>query len=148
MAKKKILKQPAILDRIEELREKLSDGGDTTQILEWEKRAKKSLILLSLKGHEGIEMIIEKAKDEIQYRQEIIKTIRPRDFSPEGAIKYAGEQALHFTAIDMWLWFIGLFTESEEDLASIEYEIAADEKEKTAPPEEMKGTEDRVDVGY
>lgn len=148
MAKKKHLKQPALLDRLEDLREKLADGADANQILAWENRAKKALITLSLKGHEGIDMLIEKAKEEISYRQQIIQTVRPRDFSPEGALKYANQQAIHFTAIDMWLWFIGLFTEAEEDLAEIEHQILAAEKEKENPPEEMKGTEEHLDVGY
>ncbi len=126
----KILEENEILLRIAKIREKLGDTDRTDNLKEleqWEAKAKKALIFLNLKGHEGIEMIINKAKEEILNRQESLKSKRPASLDPQEAIKYASDRAFDFLGIDMWTWFLNLFLESELDLKEVLDSIGLEE---------------------
>lgn len=136
----KVLKEPEILLRIAEARERMADD-ELPQFEIWERRAKKNLILLSLKGHEGIDMLMDKAREEIKYRHSVLKSVRPINMSPSGVQKYAQENAVHFMTIDMWTWFLQLFVESQAELDQILTELNITEEREAENEVENMGTE-------
>lgn len=73
-------------------------------------------------------MILDKAKEEIAYRNNSLKTRRPEDMSPEGMHKYTTDRALDFLALDMWLWFLNLFISAETDLKDLEATLSIEEE--------------------
>ncbi len=114
-----ILTTPNILKEINLVRSKLA-GTDRTdhlaEVEQWERDAKKALIFLSMQGHEGIQMIVDKAKNEIQTCNKELISDRQRDRSDE---EYARSRQFLFDRIDLWTWFLNLFVESEEKLREI-----------------------------
>lgn len=128
-----ILKAPKELERLYKLRARLS-GTDRTDHLDeidkWEKEIKKALIFLNLKGHEGIGMLIDKANDEIGQVDEILRSTRPTDLSPEGVTKYAYETARLFDRKELWEWFKTLFDGAETALKDAEVFLDGQEEDE------------------
>lgn len=123
----KILKQPEILTRIAEVRKKFAGSEEEAiKFKDWEDQAKKALLVLSMEGHEGIQIMIDKAREEIKQRNSIIKTIRPADFTPDGLAEYALANSFHFQVIDLYTWFISLFADAKDVLADIDREVLAE----------------------
>lgn len=120
---------PPILTRIDSVRQKLAGTDRTDHLREldlWEQRAKKDLITLSLRGHEGIDMIIQQAKESIAQCQAKLRTERP---DPKADVnKYFLDHQFLFQQIDLWGWFLGLFSEAQIDLDAIEIELAQQEE--------------------
>jgi hypothetical protein len=136
MAENAHLPEEDIFKRINAVRKRLGSTDRTDNLEEtkaWERRAKRDLILLNLKKHEGIQMILDKAKEEISIRNKALRTERPTDLSPNSVAKYATERAFHFQALDLWTWFLSLFLDAEQDLKDLE---AALEYEEGVPDEE------------
>jgi len=120
------LKIPPVLERIALVRQRMqgTDRDDQLdEIDQWEARAKKSLILLSLQGHEGIDMIMEKAKDTIRECQKRLKEQRPRDMGEKSAVQYALDREFIFQQIDLWSWFLTIFIDAKEDVEIIQREL-------------------------
>ncbi len=114
-----ILTTPDILKEINLVRSKLAGTDRTDQVAEveqWERDAKKALIFLSMQGHEGIQMVVGKARKEIESCNRELIGERQRDRSDAD---YARSRQFLFDRIDLWTWFLNLFVESEEKLREI-----------------------------
>jgi hypothetical protein len=141
MAGNRVLHEHPLLIRINKIRERLAGSDRTDHIqdtIEWERRAKRALIMMNARGHEGIQMIMEKAKEEIAYRNNSLATRRPEDMSPEGMHKYTTDRSLDFLALDMWLWFLNLFIDADQEMKDLEATIAI--QEQPDPDEYMGGS--------
>lgn len=128
---------PPILSRIDKVRQMLAGTDRTDHLHElevWEQRAKKDIILLSLQGHEGIDMIIKQAKETIALCQSKLRTERPSAITEKDAIRYTLEREFLFQQIDLYGWFLGMFQEAQVDIDAIEMELAQQEEEE-APTE-------------
>lgn len=116
----KILKNPPELDRLYRVRARLA-GTDRDDHIEelniWEGKIKKALIALNLKGHEGITMLIDRAKDEIREINDVLTSTRPVNLSAEGAQQYAYEAARLHDKKSMWEWFMEFFQEAETSIS-------------------------------
>ena len=137
----RVLHEHPLLLRIQKVRERLY-GSDRTDHLEetikWENRAKKALILMNAKGHEGFQILLEQAKKEIQERNRSLKERRPEDMSPDGMHKYTTERAMDFLALDLWAWFLSIFMDAETEIKDLENILASEE----APEEdEYRGSD-------
>ncbi len=119
---------PPELQRISKLRERLTDSQDLQKLKEWEDKAKKSIILLSLQGHEGISMILKEAEQEIKDIATVIHNSKPTDLSPDGMAKYAHEQHALCSRKELWLWFRGLFTTAKMDLKAVQEDLDLEEE--------------------
>lgn len=136
----KILKENEILERIAKVRERLGETDSEESLKElalWEAKTKKALIFLNLKGHEGIDAMIEKAKEEIKIRRESLHVKRPSSLSLEASAHYASEAAFTFATIDLWTWFLNLFLESEADLKDV---LDSLDREETPEEDEYLGS--------
>ena len=120
---------PPELARIDLLKKKFFDPEDQKKFKEWEDTVKKSIILLSLQKHEGVDMIITEAEKEILQIADLVAINKPTDFSPDGMAKYAHEQHALFTRRELWEWFRELFTKAELDLESIRNALDAEEED-------------------
>lgn len=132
---KNLPKEPPILERIIAVRAKLAGTDRDDHLREvdvWEAKAKKALIFMSMKGHEGIDMLITKAREEIQLIN-IELTKEPTE-NDEWADAQFAQEALKRRALfaqrNLWHWFLGLFDEAAEDLKIIEGDIALQESEE------------------
>ncbi len=132
MAKNKYLPEEQILERIKALREKMARAGGDDSLAEldkWERKAKKALIFLSLQKHEGIQMVIERANEELKDISQRLLLERPDGSeSPE---KYALERQFLFDREDLWRWFKSLFVDAETELKMIEEDLAAQETDES-----------------
>ncbi len=124
--------EPQILDRIRKVRMQLagSDREDHVRETEqWEARAKKALIIMSAAGHEGIQIIMEKARQEI--RQINWKLVEEREvgfeFTTEMLINDSLEREDLLKMRKLWQWFLQIFGESQEDLNRITQELQVQE---------------------
>ena len=139
MAGNRVLHEHPLLVRIQKVRERIAGSGREDQIqetIEWERRAKKALILMNAKGHEGFQIVLEFAKEQIKERNRSLKERRPEDMSPEGMHKYTTERAMDFLALDLWAWFLSLFMDAEIDLKDLENTLALEE---TPEDDEYRG---------
>lgn len=139
MAKKKktsnknqALKVPEELQRIADLRERLvgTDRPDHLEIIDgWENKVKKAAILLSLQRHEGIQILIEKAEEELVGIDEILRSnlSKPKELSPEGAMQFAMEQYALHTRKEFWEWFRSLFTDAVRDIKDVRADLDAED---------------------
>lgn len=119
---------PDALHRIASLREKLTKGNtdreDHLQEIDaWERKVKKAVIILSLKGHDGIKMILEKTEQELKDIDEVLRTIRPTDFSPDGMSKHCHEIKSIHDRKDLWEWFRSFFTDAERDIQEVDSDL-------------------------
>lgn len=132
-----ILKEPEILKHLADVRTKFAAEEEGAERFElWEKQAKNALIMLSLNGHEGIEMIKNKAKEEIKERYLYLKTTRPTDLSQAGMTKYVTDHVFTFQTIDLWTWFLNLFSDAKEVLEEIEHELEVEDERTDVEEEE------------
>ncbi len=142
-----ILQTPKELDRLYKLRARLA-GTDRDDHLEeinkWEKEIKKALIFLNLRGHEGIGMLIDRANEEIAQVDEILRSTRPVDLSPEGVTKYAYESARLFDRKELWEWFKTLFDGAESALKDAEVFLDGQEDEGIEKDNSFVGSERAV----
>ena len=143
MAKKKTsqtpnqhLKVPEELARIDALRKKLAgtDRDDHLDLLDqWEQKVKQASIMLALRGHEGIEMILKRAEQELREIDEVLGNSKPTDFSPDGLAKYAFEQKALYDRRELWEWFRSLFTDAKRQIQEVQYDLdTEDELEKNS----------------
>lgn len=135
---------PPVLNRLATLRKTLSESpvgdpeerrGDIQQIDSWDMKARKALILLSLKGNEGIAMILAKIDEELQQIDEVIHSAKPTDMSPDGITKYANEQHAIFARRELWEWFRSLFTDAKRELREVDADLDVQEEDSLAPGE-------------
>lgn len=126
---------PPELQRIANLRARMTDIVDFEKLKEWEDKVKKSIILLSLQKHEGVQMIVEQAEQEIKDINEGLAISKPEDFSPDGMAKYAHQQHALFSRRELWLWFRGLFTSAKMDLKVVQEDLDAEEENMKASDE-------------
>lgn len=118
---------PEILKRINAVRNRLSgtDRGDHLDTIdEWEKKAKASLIALSLMKHEGPQILISKARAEITAINQMLIHDRP---TGGDLAKYALERQYLFDRKDLWLWFLNFFSDSIKELEEIDKDLALQE---------------------
>lgn len=144
MAKKPKEKIKDPLKRIAAVRKKLVDSGTDRddhikEVDEWTVRAKRALIILNLQGHEGIQMITARAKQEMTDILKVLKTKRPKDLSPDGSVAYSMEVKDMFNRLDLWEWFHNLFVEAEDEIRIITANL--DEQEQTDEEGELHQTE-------
>lgn len=139
-AKKKMMVDdlgvPPELARIDALREKLSgtDRDDhVADIDAWERKVKKSAILLSLQKHEGIQMILDRIDEECAEIDEALRLGKPTDFSPDGMAKYVYVQKALFDRRELWEWFRSLFTDAKRDIKEVQGDLDVQELEEEAP---------------
>lgn len=120
----KVLKNPPELQRLYDLRQRLS-GTDRDDHLEelssWERRIKKSLIFLNLKGHEGIDQLLARADEEIaQINEKLLAeqdySVDISNFTPERLIAHSIERQRLYDLRTVWKWFKSLFEDAEEGL--------------------------------
>lgn len=136
--KETILKEQPILERINAVRTKLLKGASDDHlevVAGWERKAKKSLIALSLQGHEGIEMLREQAKLEIrQINRKLLEDSGDLQFKdPE---LYAARNYQLIVQRRTWLWFINFFVDAKTDLRDVEAELDLEEEAADMPPGE------------
>ncbi len=132
---KKILPpEPEILVRIQKVRMKLagSDRDDHVRETEqWEEQAKKALILLNLQGHEGIKMVLERARREI--REINWKLTEERavggEFRSDWLINDSLEREDLIKMRRLWQWFLQLFGEAQENIQRITSELEVQESD-------------------
>lgn len=128
MAKTRHLpKEPEELEKLARLRQWFiknnGDSDDIAQIERWEKGVKAALIFNSLRGHEGLEMLIKHAYEEIDGIERVLMAQRPKDLSPDSAHAFAYETQMLHERVKLWNWFIDLFQASEDDLTALREEI-------------------------
>lgn len=131
------LEVPPELARIEALRAKFTGNGQEEQQKEldlWATKVKKAAILLSLEGHEGIQMILDRAEEELQQIDEVLLFgSKPKELSPEGAMRHAMEQYAIYEKKEHWEWFRGLFTEAKRQIKEVRQDLDLQDEEDIAP---------------
>ena len=128
------LQVPPELERIEKVRAKLTgtDREDHLKELDiWATKVKKAAILLSLEGHEGIQMILDKADEELaSIDQVLLEGSKPKELSPEGAMQHAMEQYAIYEKRELWTWFRGLFTDARREIKEVRQDLDLQEEEE------------------
>ncbi len=132
MAKEQKLTIPPELERIARLRDKFvkagADSSDIEKLDQWDRKVKKSIILLSLRGNDGVAMILDRIAQELGEIDEVLRNAKPPALTPEGAIAYTMEQAALFARRELWEWFWSLFTEAKRDIKEIKADLDAEEE--------------------
>lgn len=131
----KILKNPPELDRLYAIRQKLAgtDRDDhMAELDERERKIKRALIALNLKGHEGITMLLERANEEIKSINLKLLEERKTDgtFSPEALINDSLERQRLLDLRMVWQWFKGFFSEAEDEMKANREFLDEQEKEE------------------
>lgn len=128
--------EPQILERIRNVRMKLEGTDREDHIREtqiWEERAKKALILINLQGHEGMKMVLERARQEIrQINWELVKEEEGEAIFAYDPNLLISKQLKRDDLVKMrrlWEWLMGLFGEAEADVKSITAEITIQEND-------------------
>lgn len=134
----KILQEPEELERLMAIRQKLvgTDRDDHLSELDAvEKQIKKALIFLNLQGHEGIQQLLTKAREEIRDINRILMVQKP--VSMGVASQFAYETHLLHARREMWAWFMNLFTEAEDSIKNVRGFLDLQEEDEPAPQEYM-----------
>lgn len=126
--------EPPILKRIYAVRDALVRGNTDrddhiAETFEWEKKAKKALIALNLKGHEGVKILLENAVRERAVIDDELKHSRPKSVSQADLMEYAIGNVLLIERKKMWDGFIDIFNVAEEDITALETELLEQEEE-------------------
>lgn len=137
MAENKILKDPEELERLNKIRAQLTgtDRDDHVgELDDWEQRIKQALIFLNLKGHEGIDMILARANDEIRaINLELIADVGEGTHTEAALIAESMNRRELLYRRKLWTWFKELFTEAESEMDAARAFLASQEE---VPPED------------
>lgn len=118
---------PEELKKIDKIRSRLiqgdADPDQVAEVDEWERKAKAALILLNVQKHEGVQIIIRHALEEVKAIDEEVQTGRPENLSTEAALSFAHRTIILQDQKAMWRWFIDLFQLAKSDMDAIRAEI-------------------------
>lgn len=134
LAANKILTIPPVLEALYAIKEKLADSDRDDQleeVLAKEEKVKDAIIKLSLTGHEGIQLLVKQATEELKETYaKLMKTPLLSDSVIADTGAYAFRQQCLFNQRDLWLWFLNFFTDAE----AIKQEVEEFVKEQEVPP--------------
>ena len=109
--------QPISLKRIDELKRKLVGNEDhVAEVLEWERKAKRALLTISLKKHQGVRIFLAGIVLMIKETNELLQNAKSGQLSDS-------ERNGLIDKRDFMVWIITFFNEASEDLKSIEEEL-------------------------
>lgn len=132
------LQVPPELARIAALRKQLTGTDRDDQLKEldtWETKVKKAAILLSLQNHEGIQMIIDRADEELgNIERVLLEGSKPKELSPDGAMQHTMEQWAIYEKKELWEWFRGLFTDAARDIREVRQDLDLNEQQEEESP--------------
>lgn len=135
--KPKALGVPPELARIAALRAKLAGTDRDDHLAEldiWETKVKKAAILLSLQGHEGIQILLDHANQELRDIDEVLREgSKPKLLSPEGSMTHTMEQWALFERKELWEWLRSLFTDAKRDIREVGRDLDMQEAEDDIP---------------
>jgi hypothetical protein len=105
-----------LLKEIADAKEKFLNSNDQSVIGNWEKKAKEYLFIDSLKGHKGIQIILESFSKDIESINNLLLEAGSKDLSDK-------ERDILIIKRNMCKKFINFFDESEKGLENIKKEI-------------------------
>ena len=103
-----------LLKKITEAKAKFLQTEDQNVISSWEAEAKRHLMTVSLKGHKGIELILENYKKDIADMNEVLLT--DRALTESDRVRLLDRR-------EMYEKFIRIFDDAEKGLEKIEKEV-------------------------
>lgn len=127
LRKNKVLAIPKTLEALDRIKTRLGDTDRTDHIEEVEsneQKAKTAILKLSAYGHEGIQLLVKQAKEELAAIVEEINKEPTADLLDP--IKFMVHQQGLFATKRVWLWFIGFFADAGEALKEVEAFVSAD----------------------
>lgn len=122
--------QDKTLARIDALKRKLigTDRPDHIEIVsEWEKKAKKSLLLLDLKKHQGVKILADMCVEQIKEANELLNISKSDSLS-------SSERDSLIEKRNVLLWLLRLFGQARDDLNQVSEDV---DKEFENEEEEM-----------
>ena len=105
-----------ILDKILELRNKFKDHSDQKRIESWESKAKKDLLILSLKDHSGFKFIFDNLARDIHNMNEQLNkldSVKLPDCDRDRMIDKR----------DLYKKFLDIFIDAEKELRNVEKQV-------------------------
>lgn len=114
----KFLTEEPILEKINKLRAKLlgADTSDQVMLDSWEQEVKKAMITNSLQKHEGVQMIIQDAINDIKDINDVLSNSKSKDLSNS-------ERDSLIDVKNFYKKFINLFDTSQSTLDNMDKQI-------------------------